>query len=159
MSAKNGIDPLRQALGAGFLNRIQEKPEDCPLRIGNTVYTTNELATKLGVVHRAAAVKLTEAAEAIGARSVQDFYKKSTPYSFASIPRFGDTTLYVAWHLFRVNGLDPRKWFERGQEEARVTFHSLKLRAQKRGDLMSEEKYEKLLKRGRILRKNYRRRR
>lgn len=152
MSTKNGTDPLRRALGENFVKRINENPDDCPLKIGNTVYTTHELATKLGVVHRAAARKLSEAAEAIGARTVAEFYRRSTPYSFASLPRFGETTLYVAWRLFEANGLDPVKWFDRGQEEAVVTFHSLKARAQKMGDLMSDEAYARKLKGGRRVR-------
>lgn len=149
MSKQNGHDPLRRALGAHFIKRINENPDDCPLKIGNTVYTTHELATKLGIVHRAAARRLSEAAEAIGARSVREFYHRSTPYSFASIPRFGETTLYVAWRLFEVNGLDPAAWFERGEKEAVVTFNSLKHRAQKLGDLMSDEMYARRLKGGR----------
>jgi hypothetical protein len=123
---------LAPVLGKTFIERLDPpNPELHPLRIGTQTWSRRKIGKELGITNVVAAGKLTKAADDIGAKNVKDFYEKSTPYSFASTPGIGETTIYVAFELFRSQGLDPMAWYHKGEQEAIVTFHSLKAREQK----------------------------
>lgn len=124
-------DPImRSFVGASLLHRLEDADDDhVPLRIGNQRWTTHQLAVEVGVVHTKAARLLTKAAAEIGARSVLDLYKRSSPYTFCGIRNLGETAIYVLWRLFESQGLDPDEWATAGDREAAiVSFRSLKLR-------------------------------
>lgn len=125
-----GLNDLQYALGKTFVERINPmNPELAPLKIGTDVFTILDIATLLKVTNVSAARKLTELADAIDAKNVKDFYRRSTPYSMAtSTERVGVTTLYVAFRLFASKGLDPHEWYARGQKEAVIGFQNYKKR-------------------------------
>jgi hypothetical protein len=100
-----------------------------PLKIGTQVWSTHELASKVGVVHTKAARLLTAAADSIGAKNVRDLFQKSSPYTFAGLHGLGETTMYVLWRLFESEGLNPDQWADAGDTDAAlVSFRSLKHR-------------------------------
>jgi hypothetical protein len=104
-------------------------PAFAPLRIGSDVWTTDDLAVKVGVGNTRAARKLSKAAESIGAKNIRDLYARSSPYTFAGIMKLGDTAMYVLWRVFESVGLDPEQWATAGgTAEALVSFRSLKKR-------------------------------
>lgn len=111
---------LTRFFGQTFITHLNpSNPELAPLKVGTDTLSIFDIATKLGATNVAAARRLTELADAIGARNVRDFYKRSTPYSMAtSTEGIGVTTLYVAWRLFEAFDLDPEEWYDRGMEEA-----------------------------------------
>lgn len=122
---------MQTLVGSSFFGRISDR-KGAPLRIGKQTWTLHELATQLGVVHAAAARLVTHAAESIGARSVRDLYARSSPYTFAGVERFGETTMYVLLRLFESEGLNVDEWATAGNEDAAlVAFRSLKLREQR----------------------------
>lgn len=121
---------LTTLIGSTFLDRINDTSNP-PLKIGKQIWTTHELAAKVGIVHTRAARLLSDAAHSIGAKSVRDLYDKSTPYTFSGLHGLGETTLYVLWRLFESEGLDPNAWATAGDTDAAlVSFRSLKKREQ-----------------------------
>jgi hypothetical protein len=127
-------DPvLHKLLGHDFVAKLTSvDPAAAPLKIGKHVWSTHDLATKLGVVNTKAARNLTKAAASIGARSVADLYRRATPYTLAGVERLGETTLYVLWRLFEAHGFDPDAWATAGNTDAAlVSFHALKERERK----------------------------
>ena len=121
---------LHALVSNAFFDRITDTTHP-PLKIGNQIWNTHQLAVQLGVVHTKAARLLSAAADAIGAKNVKDLYEKTSPYIFAGLNGCGETTLYVLWRLFESQGLDPDKWATAGaRDEALVSFVSLKRREQ-----------------------------
>ena len=127
------FDPILETLiGSTFVARIRNTdPDKAPLRIGKQVWSTHDLALKLGVVHTRAARLVTQAAESIGGKDVRDLYARSSPYTFPGVQGLGETTMYVLWRLFESAGLDPDRWAAAGDtDQALVSFRSLKHREQ-----------------------------
>lgn len=123
-------DTLQHLVGSTFVKRVNNVA-DAPLRIGGKTWTTHQLAVRLGVVHTKAARMLTEAANSIGAKTVKELYQKATPYTFAGVHGFGETTMYVLWRLFESEGLNPDQWATAGKaKDAMISFRSLKLKEQ-----------------------------
>jgi len=121
---------LRTLIGSTFLDRINDTTNP-PLKIGKQIWTTHELASKVGIVHTKAARLLSLAAESIGAKNVKELYEKTSPYTFAGLHGLGETTLYVLWRLFESEGLNPDAWANAGDtDDALVSFRSLKHREQ-----------------------------
>jgi len=132
---------LNTLVGSTFINKLTDRT-NAPLRIGTKAWSTHELAMYIGVVNTKAARLLSDAARSIGATSVQDLYRNSTPYTFA-LHGIGETTLYVLWRLFEAEGLDPNRWATAGDTKAAlVSFHSLKARERK-----AEERTKKAARR------------
>ena len=119
---------LATLVGSTTLHRI-DNPDTAPLRIGTRTWSVHALATRLGVANTRAARLLTIAAASIDARSVQDLYRRSTPYTFAGVAGFGEVTMYVLWRLFESEGLDPDAWATSGPRgDALTSFHAMKAR-------------------------------
>jgi hypothetical protein len=132
---------LNTLVGSTFIGKLTDKT-NAPLRIGQQAWSTHELAMRIGVVNTKAARLLSDAARSIGATSVRDLYRNSTPYTFA-LHGIGETTLYVLWRLFEAEGLDPDRWATAGDTKAAlVSFHSLKARERK-----AEERTKKAARR------------
>jgi hypothetical protein len=104
--------------------------DGAPLRIGSQSWTAHELATQLGVVHVAAARRLSAALAVEGYTSLADVYRRSSPETFSRTVGLGDTCLFVLWRAFQAAGLDPDAWAARAVDaDAIVSFRSLKIRA------------------------------
>lgn len=125
-----GSSTLTTLVGSTFVNKLTDHT-NAPLRIGSQVWSTHELARKLGVVNTKAARLLSAAVAAIGAKHVRDLYDHSSPYTFA-LHGIGETTMYVLWRVFEAEGLNPDHWATAGDtKQALISFHSLKLREAK----------------------------
>jgi hypothetical protein len=123
------LGTVKSAVGQGFVNSLGESV----LIVGTDRYSKHEVAQKLGIVHVGAARLLSSICKDLGVRSVKDLYAKTSPYSFTDVKyRCGVTTLFTLFALFHAEGLDVRKWYQKGAEAgekpALRTFTTLKLR-------------------------------
>lgn len=122
-------DELTALVGSTFVSRLTDL-DDPPLRIGSDVFSRFQLGRDIGVTNTIAARSLSRAAESIGAKNIEDLYRRSTPYTFVNTEhRCGETAIYVLWRIFEYKKLDPEKWATAGDTDAAlVTFRTLKLR-------------------------------
>ena len=117
---------LQRALGKTFLDRLQ-KPV---LMIGKDYWSIQELATRLHVTHVGSARILHAFCEKHKFKDTKDLYDKTSPYTLASEPGLGITTLYVLWQVFRAKGLNPERWYAKETKGAVRTFVTYKKREQ-----------------------------
>ncbi len=130
MAKTDSWKALRPFLGATFIKSIDD-PDDVashPLIIGSQSWSRHALATELGIVHTQAARHLSAFALEMKAKNVQDLWARSSMYQLAREPYCGVTTLYVAWRVFEYTGLDASVWYQKGRNEAVVTYISIKAR-------------------------------
>lgn len=123
------FDPasLVPILGKTFVDELTQHNDRAPLRIGKDVWSRHEVAANLGIVQTRACSILSAVVKQIGATSTADLYRKTSPYTFAGYP-VGVTTLYVMFAAFRDKGLDPDTWYRKNQDDAIISFISLKHR-------------------------------
>jgi hypothetical protein len=115
-------------LGSTFINRLTDFKQFPALRIGTDVWSRHQLANDLGVVNVLAASKLSKFATEMKFKNVADMFEHTSPYTFASHHGLGETVLYLAFRVYEFKKLSVEEWYSRGQEQALVTFRSLKHR-------------------------------
>ena len=115
-----------KVFGTTFVRDYQERPL---LVVGRDTWTRGDLA-QMGITQMKACSILTSIAKALDAKSLADFYKNTSPYSFADYPA-GVTTLYVLFACFAEKDLDVNRWYMAGKEHALTTFEALKQREAK----------------------------
>lgn len=126
--------------GSTYIKHLTETPL---LIVGKDQWTRQE-ATAAGIMQFVACGNLTKIAKSLGVQSLEDMYKRTSPYSFTEF-RAGVATLYVLFAAFADKGLDPTKWYKHGEKGALVTFERLKhkeleARARERKDEKKRER-------------------
>src|SRR5262245_15276735 len=115
---------LVNAFGKTFLDHLALPA----LVIGKDQWSRSQLATDLSLSNPVAAGKVTKYCRDHRIRDTKHLYDHSSPYSFAGERGIGLTTLYVVWQAFRAKGLNPAKWYEKGEKGAVHTFSTYKRR-------------------------------
>lgn len=119
-------EALTGILGSTFIQHLMD-PKYPALRIGKDVWTKHEVAINLGIVQTKACGILSGICKQLKVKDTADLFEHTSPYTFAEFPA-GVTTMYVMFAAFADKGLDPNKWYHRGEKEALVSFLSLKHR-------------------------------
>lgn len=115
---------LVDAFGKTFLDTLDQPV----LEIGRDRWSKTELAADLKLSNPIAARNVTRFCLENKIKSTRELYDKTSPYSLAGEMGIGLTFLYVVWQAFRSKGLDPEKWYRKGEKGAIVTFNSYKRR-------------------------------
>lgn len=79
---------IEDRLGAYFVSQMLDRPH---VTIGGVSYSKNDLVTKVKIGNFAAAKRLENALEEIGARNVKDV----DPHALAQVRGVGETTIFV----------------------------------------------------------------
>jgi hypothetical protein len=122
---------LVKIVGSTFVSHLTDANKYPLLVIGKDRWSFQEVAADLRVIQPKACRILSRIAADLKVRDTKDLYKQTSPYTLAGTHGCGVTTVYVALRVFDVAGLDTDAWYARGQEQAIVTFTSLKVREQK----------------------------
>ena len=123
---------LSKIVGSTFVSHLTDAEKYPLLVIGKDRWSFQQVASDLGVIQPKACRILSRVAKDLGAKSVKDLYKDTSPYTLAGTHGVGVTTLYVLLRVFQIAKLNVDAWYAGGDEKAAVvTFFSLKKREQK----------------------------
>lgn len=104
-----------------------------PCVIGSDRLSYVDVARRTGMPAGRAARIISRVATEMGAKSLADLYRRSTPKEVAG-PGFGGCSVLLLFRLFESFGLDSSAWAERGWTTSTrtTTFDSFKRRAANR---------------------------